>query len=331
MTTPAHCTSCGHELGVGRFCTNCGRPVPGRHPEAEPVVDVHPATTVITPAGPAGPPPPPPTTPPPTTPPPVGSVPPAARFPLFADEDAAPVTVLRPFTPASPPVPAPPDSGSRSMAWWPWIVAIVVLGLVAGLGSVLLLGGDDDGEARDPDSPSASARASGDSTDASVTPGLPDGSVDVTSAVSAEVPAVAPASADLAGRRVTFVAANMWDGKPSTAWRMPGDGRGETLVFTLAEATELTEVGLINGYAKIDQGTDWYRGNRRIRQVEWEFDDGTVVTQDLVEDPSLQTLTVDPVTTSTIRLRLVKVSKPGKGANGRDNTAISEVRFVGSR
>ena len=30
------CTSCGHQLGVGRFCTNCGAPVdsshPGRHP-----------------------------------------------------------------------------------------------------------------------------------------------------------------------------------------------------------------------------------------------------------------------------------------------------------
>ena len=22
-----YCTSCGHELGVGRFCTNCGHPV----------------------------------------------------------------------------------------------------------------------------------------------------------------------------------------------------------------------------------------------------------------------------------------------------------------
>jgi hypothetical protein len=114
---------------------------------------------------------------------------------------------------------------------------------------------------------------------------------------------------------------------------MPGDGTGKVLTITLARATHLTQVGLINGYAKIgEQGgkkVDWYAGNRRVLKVEWLFDDGSVVSQDLSQTRKLQTTDVD-VTTKTVRLRLVEVSGPGKGKAARDMTAVSEVGLSGT-
>ena len=61
----------------------------------------------------------------------------------------------------------------------------------------------------------------------------------------------------------------------------------------------LSAVGLINGYAKVGQDSggllDWYAGNRRILEVEWTFDDGTVVSQPLSETASMQTITLNDV------------------------------------
>ena len=66
------------------------------------------------------------------------------------------------------------------------------------------------------------------------------------------------------------------------------------MVFTLPEEAEISEVGLVNGYAKKDTGgsrtVDWYPLNRRILKVEWVFDDGTTVAQDLRSEPVLQTI-----------------------------------------
>ncbi|WP_442940351.1 hypothetical protein [Nocardioides sp. B-3] len=96
----------------------------------------------------------------------------------------------------------------------------------------------------------------------------------------------------------------------------------------------MRRVGLINGYAKqVPSGAslvDWYPNNRRITAVEWTFDDGTVVRQDLAEKTKLQRLTIDPVTTSTVQLRLLSVTAPGAGLLGRDYTAISDVLIAGT-
>ena len=127
----------------------------------------------------------------------------------------------------------------------------------------------------------------------------------------------------------------MLDGVPTTCWRMPGDGSGSTISVTLAEPTTLSEVGIINGYAKTSDDAggrvfNWYRGNRRVLAVEWSFDDGTVVSQSLEEVRRLQTVDVDDVTTSTVTLRLVTVSAPGTGRSARDYTAISDLSLVGT-
>jgi len=56
----------------------------------------------------------------------------------------------------------------------------------------------------------------------------------------------------------------------------------------------------------------------------------TAVVQDLDDTTDLQSVDVD-VTTTTVTLRLVEVSRPGKGPAARDYTAISEVGVTGRR
>jgi hypothetical protein len=200
-----------------------------------------------------------------------------------------------------------------------WALAAAVLVVVIGLG-VWLLGGDDD-----------AARAGGGDRSGG-TSGAGGEPVDLARGATALVPAEAPPNQDVDGNLVRYEARQMLDGVPSTCWRMPGDGTGEVLVFRLEKPTALSEVGLINGYAKTAQDGgrtfDWYAGNRRVLAVEWTFDDGTTVTQELTETRDLQTVEVD-TTTQSVEMRLVEVSPPGAGPSGRDYTAVSEVSLVG--
>ncbi|MDO9496993.1 MAG: discoidin domain-containing protein, partial [Nocardioides sp.] len=314
------CAKCGHALGVGRFCVNCGHPVsdvptdgPAMGDTAERPAVLGPGAPTVT--GPAAPPPP--------TPPP-----PEPRFPLYADEvrPGAPPT----YPPAYSPPPSPPSSshrGAGTPSWLPWLVVVVVLLLVGTVGTALLLtGGDDDEPATDAPSSSAPPSASDSPTEPSTPTPTPTPSVtstepgeptDVAGTANASVPRTAPPNTDVNGNLVRYEARNMLDGVPTTCWRMPGDGSGSTITVTLAEPTTLSEVGIVNGYAKTsdDGGSifDWYRGNRRVLAVEWSFDDGTVVSQSLQEVRRLQTVDVGEVTTSTVTLRLVTVSAPGTG------------------
>jgi hypothetical protein len=66
-----------------------------------------------------------------------------------------------------------------------------------------------------------------------------------------------------------------------------------------------------------------------VESVVWVFDDGTKVRQKLDDSTDLQMVDVGDVVTSKVVLRLVTVSKPGKGDAARDYTAISEVSLVG--
>lgn len=295
-----YCANCGNQLEVSRFCTSCGHPVPA-------TADVSPETRTDTAERPAVPRP--PSTPPPSSPPP------PPRFPLFADETETPAYV------------APQPAHPRSRPRWPFVlVAAVLLLVVGGLAGVAALSGDD----------GTDDEASGDPTRAANstrTGGGAGGSLAQQSTVA--VPASAPPNQDVTGKPTTYVGANLLDGVPETCWRMPGDGTGEEVTVTLPRATHLRRVGLINGYAKTAQDAqgrdlDWYHGNRRVLAVEWAFDDGSTVEQDLADSPGVQWVDVD-ATTTTIVLRLVSVSPPGTGPAGRDYTAISDLSLVAGR
>lgn len=153
--------------------------------------------------------------------------------------------------------------------------------------------------------------------------------VELISSAHIGVPGTASNSRDWAGNTVTFVAANLADGDPTTAWRTSGDATSDDLTVQWNEAHTIAELGLINGYAKIDkarQEYDWYRINRRVLAVTWIFADGTEVRQEFDETPQLQTITLDqPITTQTVRLRIDEVSDPA----GKDFTALSELTVRG--
>lgn len=175
------------------------------------------------------------------------------------------------------------------------------------------------------ESPSASP------TSPSPSPAGPAGNVAGQAQVSA--PAHAPDGVDFLGRPVTYVASNVVDGHLDTCWRQPGDATGTELTFRLDHPTQLTRVGLVNGYAKIayDRGQrfDWYTGNRRVLGVDWIFDDGSQVSQHFGNSRTMQQIAIKPVTTSVVRLRITAVSPPGNGPASRNDTAISEVMLVG--
>jgi hypothetical protein len=213
-------------------------------------------------------------------------------------------------------------------------VALVVGGFLLFHGSG---GGGDSSSARQPilprdhsssgpDSPSPAASSS---SPTQVT-GPP---TNVAGFAQASAPRHAPAGVDFSGRPVTYVAANMVDGRNDTTWRTPGDATGMELTFRLDQPTRLTRVGLVNGYSKIayshGKPFDWYHGNRRVLAVQWIFDDGSTATQHLQDNRAMQQVAIKPVTTRTVRLRIISVSAPGKGRAARNDTAISEVLLLG--
>lgn len=302
------CVSCGHALsGVGRFCTNCGHPI-GMPPPAGWRTDTAERAVPRVPA--------PPPEPPPS--PAAGSVPSAPRFPLYADEVAPPGPEPHPPTPHRRP--------SRA----PWIALAVALVLLLGLGGWLLARDDDGGAAAPAKHQSRSGSPHG-AGSASPGPAAPDG---LTAGAEVTVPETAPPNRDVQGNPVSYEAAHLLDGVPETCWRMPGDGTGTEITVTLAHRAHLRSVGLVNGYAKSAEDArgrelDWYHGNRRVLAVQWVFDDGSTVDQTLEDATAVQSVDVD-VTTRTVTLRLVSVSKPGTGRAARDYTAISELSLVGA-
>ncbi|WP_074946829.1 discoidin domain-containing protein [Jiangella alba] len=222
----------------------------------------------------------------------------------------------------APPVPPPPPPSSASVPRPPepepaperepvsrtvLVIAAAAALIVVAMITVALIaqdpsGGDDDGE----------AAAAG----------------EVAANAEVEVPGTAPDGVDGAGETVGYSAAHLVDGDPSTAWRVEGDAEGEEIVLTLPEARTITEVGIVNGYAKVDEesGDRRYGQNRRVLAATWVFDDGTEASFELEETVEPQVFALDaPVETATVRLRLDEVSRPG----GRDFTAIGELSLTG--
>ncbi len=345
------CAQCGAPASSGRFCTNCGAPLPAA--AAPPVVpglentstservygvsDDPLAADPVTAAH--------------VAPAPLPE--PVPQRPLFADDlptSATPVYAAQPEPPSpgttyAEPLPAEPTPPRRSPGAGLWIGAAAGLVLVLVLGAFLLLnggGGDDQPTAastplipkpQHTTTPASSApTSSAPSTPASSAPA--GSSAEVAGLAQASAPAHAPAGIDFSGQPVTFVAPNMVDGVVETCWRTPGDATGMVLTFRLDRATTLSQVGLINGYAKtaVSNGRtyDWYQGDRRVLSVDWTFDDGTTVSQTLSETRDMQTKTISPVTTSTVQVRITSVSEPGRGPAARNDTAISEVSLVGT-
>ncbi|WP_139981119.1 NADase-type glycan-binding domain-containing protein [Nocardioides litoris] len=368
------CARCGHVLGIGRFCVNCGHPrgeavaPPDASPEATAGGDDWRTGTAERPAvrdgaatGPTVPPP----VLPPAEPPPAYGAPGGPRYPLYADEptlvpgsDAGSgsspdagldVPTLVPGVGAPSYAAAPVAEPRRNRTLLPWLAVAAVLLVMVGLGAFLLLGGGDDDEtAADPgtsesasptDSGGASSEPTSEPTSPEPTPTGPTEPTEPTpkgppvslaSGTEAVAPVTAPPGQAVDGSPVRYDATNMLDERNDTAWRAPGDLTGGVITFTFGEPVQVTSVGLINGYTKTDPGYDGYTANRRITAVQWVLDDGTTVDQRLGDSREVQSVPVDDAaTTTSLQLRIVSVTRPGGGRQGRDYTAISEVVLFG--
>ncbi|MCL2614580.1 MAG: hypothetical protein FWD95_15310 [Nocardioidaceae bacterium] len=352
-----YCTNCGHELGVGRFCTNCGSPVPGRHPDAAPSAE---PGERAQPAAPSTPPP----APPPATPP-VGSPPPAPRYPLYADgptatnprpapprisDDTAirPVGEMPPFAPlhTAPGVTSPstsydeepdaPDARRRRRVSPLVILVAVLVALVvicAVIAFALFNSGSHSNHVQHSDTGPATPKHHGHRRPgaASQSPSAAGRPGDLAGHVSGvQVPGTAPAGVDLSGHRVTFGSGNLLDGDPTTAWRVAGDASGRSITITFDKPVTIRSVGLINGYAKKYPGYDGYRLNRRVTAVRWVLEDGTTLDQTLTDDRTMQSIRVRARPTRSLKLEIESVTPPGRGKDGKDYTAISEIGLKGS-
>jgi hypothetical protein len=213
-------------------------------------------------------------------------------------------------------------------------VLVLALAGSAAIGTWLAgQGSDDDGSGGSTTgSPSASPAEPTSPTGPTQGAGDPG---DLAATASATGPRPIPPGLDLNNNRVTYPATNMLDDDPESAYRLPGDASGAVITFELAEISIVRQVGLINGYTKVDTSggstVDWYPRNRRILRVQWSFDDGTTVEQAL--DPEireLQLIEVDDIETRTVQLTIVEVGAPGSGPRARDVTAISDVLLLGS-
>ena len=123
------------------------------------------------------------------------------------------------------------------------------------------------------------------------------------------------------------------DGDPSTAWRCDGSGTGKTLTFSVAPGTQITEVGLVNGYAKVDPTTkaNRYREYRRISEVRWTVGDATF-TQELEDGAAaLQTMTIPLQEAQEVSVTVTRSTAPGSKARTRNAVFVSEVALSGPR
>jgi hypothetical protein len=151
---------------------------------------------------------------------------------------------------------------------------------------------------------------------------------ELTANAKAEASDAAPDSVDDTGNPVSYDAANLLDGDPSTAWRVKGGGRGAVVAITLPAPARIIRVGLIPGYAKTDpvSGKDRFWENRRIRAVRWHFSDGTVIRQRFQDRPTMQWVAVE-VTAGRV---LVEIVTTVPGDPDHDYTPISDVSIVGT-
>jgi hypothetical protein len=324
------CAHCGAPLTGGRFCTNCGARI-GTVPASSSAWSSSTDTAERTYD--------------------VGEHPTATPGPPPSISSATMQRPVPPILPPPPSEPAEPLGPAHSSYHRPgpgaglWIGVGVLMLVVLLLGGFLLLHGSSGGSTASDATPplvpktqpttappsSPAAETSSPATSTSPTIGGP--ATNVAGLAVASAPTHAPGGVDFAGRPVSYVAANMVDGVTDTCWRTAGDATRTVLTFRLARTTRLTRVGLINGYAKIayDGGRrfDWYLGNRRVLAVDWLFDDGSTVSQQLGTSRTMQQTAIKPVTTDEVRLRITAVSPPGKGRAARDDTAISEVLLIG--
>jgi serine/threonine-protein kinase len=136
----------------------------------------------------------------------------------------------------------------------------------------------------------------------------------------------APSSTDAAGNPVTYVPANVIDGNVQTAWRTPGDGRGQWVTLIFDNPIDVVRIGLIPGYAKTDPqtGANRFLQDRIIKAVVYQIPGLPNTPQTFQPLPVPQFVPLR-ATTSQVTVKILATTAAG----GLDYTAISEIYVYG--
>jgi F5/8 type C domain len=166
-------------------------------------------------------------------------------------------------------------------------------------------------------------------------PGLPDGANDVAAGADITAPPSSRGRVDSNGRPATYPPKAMLDTDPSTAWRMDGDGSGQTITVAFGRRVTVTGLALDPGFDKTGTNEDRWKQNRRISTATFTTDDGSAFTVSFATDldlpirDRLQSFVLPaPVETRTLRVH-IDATEP-KPPRGFDTTAISRLAVLGS-
>jgi hypothetical protein len=136
----------------------------------------------------------------------------------------------------------------------------------------------------------------------------------------------APAATDAAGNPVSYLPGNVIDGDVQTAWRVAGNGVGETVTLIFDGPVDIVRIGLIPGYAKFDPetGDNRFAEDRIIKEVRYLIPGLPPTVQRFKPQPFPQFVRVS-ATASRITVQIMAATAPG----GLDYTAISEIYVYG--
>lgn len=158
------------------------------------------------------------------------------------------------------------------------------------------------------------------------------GDVDLTKLARVRTSRSLPPARGRTGKRYYYSGAMAVDRVTYTGWGMKGDATGERITFAWDRPVTISDIGLINGYKKVDNdnGEDRYWQNRRVTSVRWSFSDGTSRIQPLtdgVKAPQMDTLDT-PVKVSSVTMEIAGTTQPGTYKH--NDTVVSEIYIKGT-
>jgi hypothetical protein len=118
-----------------------------------------------------------------------------------------------------------------------------------------------------------------------------------------------------------------FDGTLDTAWQVSGDGVGEFILLEFDEGVTIQDIQMVPGFDATDpeSGANLFTQYRRVRSVRLEFSDGSSTEATLASFATFQSVLMNPVTTSSVKMTILETTEPGSD-NGQDALAISEIK-----
>jgi len=118
------------------------------------------------------------------------------------------------------------------------------------------------------------------------------------------------------------------DGKMETAWLegVPGNGIGESILYSAEAEQKVSEIILYNGYLK---NNTTFLNNGRLKNISIEFSDGTIITKEIPKQTYNESrngykITLEnPINTTSVKITILEVYK---GSYYTD-TALSGISF----